>query len=281
MPRLPNRFGRSRGHTPQIGTAPPGLILPSTGLLLQLWAGTSSSQLDGRAYLESDAILACQDGDPVGSLKDWSPSAHDFATPILAQRPTLRGSGLGTNSRPHLEFTGTQILYKSGLAGIGIDLNAYTIYLVIGNVSTTAHMFPFAQSDASTRQYIQFNDPPIAPNRIEFAHSDDSGTYSSIHSEAPTLTNGNAHLITAVRSAKNSFKLLYDGSQLNNTGTASPGPSTTTITSIGARFRLGSVISNQYEGMIGLLAIYDNDNVATIFDGSTIESKINTFYGVF
>jgi hypothetical protein len=138
-------------------------------------------------------------------------------------------------------------------------------------------MYPFAQSHASTLQYIQLNNPL---NRIAFAHSDDSGTYPDIHSTASRLTDGNGHLITVVRSAQNSFKLRYDGRQLA-TGTTSPGPSTTTITSIGARSRTGGGISNQYEGMIGLLAIYDNDNVATIFDGSTIESKINTFYGVF
>ena len=280
MPRLPNHSGHSRAHTPQIGTAQPGLLLPSTGLLLQLWAGTSSSQLDGRAYLESDGTVACQDGDPVGSLKDWSPSAYDFATPFLAQRPILRGSGLGTNSRPHFEFTGTQTLYKSGVVGIGLNLQAYTIYLVIGNVSKTKDMFPFAQSHCVTRQYIQLNN---APKRIAFAHLDDSGNQSSIHSAPSTLTDGNAHLITVVRSGEHGFKLRYDNSKLV-TGTTYPGPSTTTITSIWARSRMDDtriIISNQYEGRIGLLAIYDNDNVATLFDGSTIENKINTFYGVF
>jgi hypothetical protein len=187
---------------------------------------------------------------------------------------------LGTNSRPHFELTGTQILYESGVPGIGINLHAYTIYLVVGDVSKTKDMYPFAQSHASTRQYIQLNN---APNRISFAHSDDSddpNRLSRIHWKAPTLTDGNAHLIVAVRNAEHRFKLRYDGIDLV-TGSKSPGPSATTITSVGARLRTGGSISNQYEGMIGLVAIYDNDNVATVFDGSTIETKINTFYGVF
>ena len=160
-----------------------------------------------------------------------------------------------------------------GAASLFANLTTYTLYAVFSSSDTAIlAIYSEGRSTAAT-MYIAERVNPGGAGRVDYVHRDTGGsTIAQPATTSGSVNDGSPHLYCVRRISSASFSLRIDGTEV---GTSSNAPGSTTIDNLvlGARYR-SSGLDEFFNGLIGVVAMYSDDNYATV------EPILKSYYGI-
>lgn len=217
-----------------------------------------------KLWLDATQITGVADGNTVQTPSDYSGNSNTVTQATSGSRATYRTSGI--NSRPALEFDGTDDYY-SGSHTWASSVSGFTVFVVLKTDSATANQCALI-TDAQDIRFQQFSNARYtgigAANYGSVANSSTSGQYMSLVYDGSQ--SGNA----------NRLKLYIGGAQqtLSFSGTI-PATSNAQTTLVVGRY---NTTSPYWDGMIGEVIGYNRALSST--ERTAVESYLAGKWGL-
>lgn len=202
-------------------------------------------------YSDTGGTLPVTDGQAVAAWHDLSGNGYHVTQGTAGDRPIYRASVATLNGQPGVEFVTTDTLTRDVANGIVAQLNDYVMICVF---RTTSFGTPYMYSEGDTVGGVQFAAIRTNNNAVALFHR---GTGGDANPEAGmTAANGNAHIVTARRTAQNAWDVRLDGASVATSSTNITATAATRIC-IGALQR--AAIGSPWVGHISDIILFNNN----------------------